>query len=129
MSHFSLIKIKIKNPSIPLIKKAIEIIAKETNGEIVSSVRDYYGNVRNDIILGIKNNIFFRGIGVKVNEKGEVEIVGDFYGISQSEVEKFKQLLVQNYTTLAIQQSLIQMGYQVQTQKIQDKVYVRGVSL
>jgi len=129
MSHFSLIKIKIKNPSVQLIKKAIEIIAKETNGEVVNSVRDYYGNTRSDIILGIKNSTFFRGIGVKVNEKGEVEIVGDFWNIPQSEVEKFKQLLVQNYTTLAIQQSLVQMGYQVQVQKVQDKVYVRGVSL
>jgi hypothetical protein len=129
MSHFSLIKIKIRNPSVQLLKKAIEIIAKEVNGEIVNSVRDYYGNVRDDIVLGIKNDVFFRGIGVKVNEKGEVEIVGDFYCISQGEVERFKQLLVQNYTTLAIQQSLVQMGYQIQTQKVQDKIYVRGVSL
>jgi hypothetical protein len=129
MSHFSIIKITIKNPSIPLLRQSIEAIAKETNGQIVNEVKDYYGNVRGDCVIAMKNEVFHRGIGVKINDKGEVEIVGDFWGIPHREVEKFKQLLAQNYTTLAIQQSLMQLGYQVQTQKIQDKIYVRGVAL
>jgi molybdopterin converting factor small subunit len=129
MSHFSLIRIKIKNPSTQLLKKTVEVIAKEVNGEVINSVRDYYGNVRADFIIGVKNNTFHRGVGVKINERGEVELIGDFWGIPNSEVERFKQLLVQNYTTLAIQESLIQLGYNVQTQKVQDKIYVRGVAL
>jgi hypothetical protein len=129
MSHFSIIKIVLKNPVIPLLKQSIEAIAKETNGQIISEIKDYYGNIRSDYIIAMKNDVFFRGIGIKVNEKGEVELIGDFWGISQREVEKFKQLLVQNYTTLAIQQSLMQLGYNVQTQKVQDKVYVRGFAL
>jgi hypothetical protein len=129
MSHFSIIKITIKNPVVPLIKQSIEMIAKEVNAEVVNEVKDYYGNTRSDVITAMRNQTFRRGVGVKINDKGEVEVVGDFWNIPHQEVEKFKQLLVQNYTTLAIQQSLIQMGYQVQTQKVQDKIYVRGVAL
>jgi hypothetical protein len=129
MSHFSILKIILKNPVIPLLKEAVKAIANETNGQIVSEINDYYGRVMSDFIIAMKNDVFHRGIGVKVNEKGEVELIGDFWNIPRSEVEKFKQLLVQNYTTLAIQQSLAQLGYQVQTQKIQDKVYVRGIAL
>ena len=129
MSHFSILKIILKNPVIPLLKQSVEAIAKEVGGKIVSEIRDYYGNVRSDCIIAMKSDIFHRGIGIKLNEKGEVEIIGDFWGVSQREVEKFKQLLVQNYTTLAIQQSLLQMGYQVQSQKVKDKVYIRGVAL
>jgi hypothetical protein len=129
MSHFSIIKIILKNPVIPLLKQSVEAIAKEVGGKIVSEIRDYYGNVRSDCIIAMKSDVFHRGIGIKINEKGEVELIGDFWAIPQKEVEKFKQLLVQNYTTLAIQQSLMQLGYQVQTQKVQDKIYVRGVAL
>jgi hypothetical protein len=129
MSHFSIIKIILKNPVTPLLKQSIEMIARETNGQVIGEIRDYYGNIRGDCVIAMKNDIFHRGIGIKINERGEVEIVGDFWGIPQKEVEKFKQLLAQNYTTLAIQQSLMQLGYQVQTQKIQDKIYVRGVAL
>jgi len=129
MSHFSILKIILRNPVIPLLKQSVEAIAKEVNGTIVNEIRDYYGNVRSDFIIAMKSDVFYRGIGVKVNEKGEVELIGDFWGVSQKEVEKFKQLLVQNYTALAIQQSLMQLGYQVQSQKVQDKVYIRGVAL
>jgi hypothetical protein len=45
MSHFSLIKIKIKikNPNVALLKRAVELIAKEIGGEVVSRINDYYG--------------------------------------------------------------------------------------
>jgi hypothetical protein len=129
MSHFSILKIILRNPVIPLLKEAVKAIAKETNGQIVSEINDYYGRVRSDFIIAIKNSTFHRGIGVNVNQNGEVELIGDFWSIPQREIEKFKQLLVQNYTALAIQQSLMQLGYQVQSQKVQDKIYVRGVAL
>jgi len=129
MSHFSILKIILKNPVIPLLKEAVKGIAKETGGQIVSEINDYYGRVRSDFIIAIKNSTFHRGIGININQNGEVEIVGDFWNIPQREVEKFKQLLIQNYTTLAIQQSLMQLGYQVQTQKVQDKVYIRGIAI
>jgi hypothetical protein len=127
MSHFSLIKVKIKNPNIALLKKAVELIAKELNGQAVSQIYDYYGRTM-DVVVGLLSKTFHRGVGVKINNSGEVEIVGDFYGVPYSAVKRFQQLLIQNYAALAMQTALAQLGYQVQAQKIQDKVYVRGVA-
>ena len=128
MSHFSLIKVKIKNPNMALLKKAVELIAKEFDGQIVTRIYDYYGRTM-DVTVGLLSKTFHRGIGVRINERGEVVVVGDFYGVPYSAVERFQQLLIQNYTALAMQTALAQLGYQVQIQKVQDKVYVRGVAL
>jgi hypothetical protein len=127
MSHFSLVKVKIKNPNVALLKRAVELIAKELNGQVVSQVRDYYHRTM-DVAVGMVNDDFRRGVGVKVNERGEVEVAGDFWNVPRSAVERFQQLLVQNYTALAMQTALAQLGYQVQAQKVQEKVYIRGVA-
>jgi len=128
ISHISLIKIKIKNPNKELLKKTIEELAKEMNGSITNSVRDFYGNTYN-VILAVKNEDFKFGIGVKVNENGEVEIVGDFYKVPRHKIEEFQQKLIQRYTSNALQLALIQLGFQTQTQKLQDKIIVRAWSL
>jgi hypothetical protein len=128
MSHFSIIKISIKNPNVQLLKQTIEEIAKELGAEVVDTIRDYYGNTLS-VLIGIRSSIFHRGLGIIVNNKGEVEIVGDFYKIPTSEVEKFKQLLTQYYTTYALTSSLAQLGYSVQMQKVDDKIYIRAFTL
>jgi hypothetical protein len=128
MSHFSIIKISIKNPDLQLLKQVVEQIAKELGADVVNTVKDFYGNILS-VIVGIRNNIFHMGIGVVVNSKGEVEIVGDFYRVPISEVEKFKQLLTQYYTAHALTTALTQLGYNVQTVKQNDKIYIRAFSL
>jgi hypothetical protein len=128
MSHFSLIRIKIKNPNIALLKKAVELVAKEMDAQVVSEIRDYYGHTIS-VAAGIVNATFYRGIGVDVSQTGEVTIIGDFYHVPRAAVKRFQQLLVQYYASLAMQQALAQLGYQVQAQKVQDKIYVRGVAL
>jgi hypothetical protein len=128
MSHFSIIKISIKNPDLQLLKRVVEEIAKELGAEVVNTVRDYYGNTLN-VIVGIKSSVFYRGIGVVVNSRGEVEIVGDFYRVPMSEIERFKQMLTQYYTAYALTTALTQLGYSVQTVKQNDKIYIRAFSL
>jgi len=130
MSHFSLVKVKIKNPNAQLLKRAVELIAKELGGQVTEEVRDYYGNAMN-VVAGIVNNVFPRGVGVKVNERGEVEIVGDFWGVPKAEVQKFQQLLTQYYTAMAVQQALSALGYrvEVQEQKQRERIFIRGVAL
>jgi hypothetical protein len=127
MSHFSLIKIRIRNPNIALLKRAVELVAEELGGEPTTTIRDYYARTM-DVVAGVVNKTFHRGIGVRVNEKGEVEVVGDFYLIPSSAVKQFQELLVRNYTALAMQTALAQLGYRVQVQKIQDRIFVRGVA-
>jgi hypothetical protein len=128
MSHFSLVKIKIRNPNLTLLRKAVEMVAEEIGGQVVTTIRDYYGNTM-ECVTAVKSEVFKRGVGIRINEKGEVEVVGDFWGVPKSEVERFQQLLVRNYTALALQSALAQLGYQVQVQKVQDKIFVRGVAL
>ena len=128
MSHFSIIKINIKNPNTQLLRQVVEEIAKELSAEVVNVIRDFYGNTLN-VLIGIRSSIFHRGLGITVNSKGEIEIVGDFYRIPMSEIEKFKQLLMQYYTAYALTSSLAQLGYSVQTQKVDDKIYIRAFSL
>ena len=128
MSHFSLIRIKIKNPNVNLLKKAVELIAKELNAQVVSQVHDYYGRTM-DCVAGVKNADFPRGIGVKINSSGEVEVVGDFWKVRPGAVESFQKMLVQYYTALAMQSALQALGYQVQVNKVNDKIHVRGVAL
>jgi len=130
MSHFSLIKVKIKNPNQQLLKATVEAIAKELGGQVTTSVRDYYGNAMN-VVAGIVNNVFPRGVGVKVNERGEVEVVGDFWGVPKAEVQRFQQLLTQYYTAMAVQQALSALGYrvEVQEQKQRERIFIRGVAL
>jgi hypothetical protein len=127
MSHFSIIKINIKNPDTQLLRQIVEEIAKELGAEIVDKIRDFYGNTLS--VIGIRNNIFRRGVGVVVNNRGEIEIVGDFYGVPASEIEKFKQMLTQYYTAYALTSALTSLGYSVQTQKIEDKIYIRAFTL
>jgi hypothetical protein len=128
ISHISLIKIKIKNPNRELLKKTIMELAKEMDGSVTNTVRDFYGNTHS-VILGVKNKVFTFGIGVNINENGEVEVVGDFYRVSQHEIEEFQQKLIQRYTSNALQLALIQLGFQTQTQKLQDKIVVRAWSM
>jgi hypothetical protein len=126
MSHFSLVKVKIRNPNLTLLKRAVEMVAEELGGQLTTTIHDYFGRTM-ECAAAIKNGAFKRGIGVRVNEKGEVEIAGDFWGVPKQEVERFQQLLVRNYTALALTQALGALGYQVQIQKVQDKIFVRGV--
>jgi len=128
MSHISLVKIKICNPNMGLLKKTVEELAQELNGEVVSSIKDFYGNTIKDFDFAIKTSTMHRGIGIKVDSKGNVNLIGDFYGYEKA-VQEFQLLLVQRYTVNALQVSLKQMGYQVQHQKHQEKIVVRAVSL
>jgi len=127
MSHFSLIKIKIRNPDPALLRRAVEMIAEELGGELVTRIRDYYGRTM-EVQIGIVNDTFQRGVGVRVNEHGEVEVVGDFFLIPSSAVARFKELLVRNYTALALHAALAQLGYRVQAQKVEGRIFIRGVA-
>jgi hypothetical protein len=127
MSHFSLIKVSIKNPILSLLKRTIEEVARELNAEIVHQIHDYYGRARTDIVVGLKNNVFRRGVGLIVTQDG-VQLVGDFYNIPASQLERLKRMIVQAYTALAISDCLALLGYSVSAQKVQDKIYITGVS-
>ncbi|MEM1554349.1 MAG: hypothetical protein QXU09_03810 [Thermoproteota archaeon] len=126
MSHFSICKIKIKNPDIELLKQAVVQIAKELNGEIVQEIVDFSGNVQKDFLIAVKTPQIHRGVGIKI-ENGEVKLVGDFF-LVHSAVEAFQKNLIKTYTALAVANSLKNLGYNVQTQKQMGKVVIYAES-
>ncbi|WP_161969713.1 DUF1257 domain-containing protein [Candidatus Methanodesulfokora washburnensis] len=132
MSHFSTIKIKIKNPNIDLLKNTVNRIAQETGGQIVEEIRDANYNTLiqgRDFVIGFTNDTFYRGVGIRIDENGEVRLVGDFWRVSQEGIEKFKQLLVQRYASEAMKYSLMKLGYKVQEQKVQNKIVIHAMEV
>jgi len=127
MSHWSICRIRIKNPSLDLLKKVVEALAKELGGQVVYEIEDYYGHRRSDFLIGVKTYQIPRGIGVKVNEAGEVELVGDFYMVRR-EVEEFQRRLTQSYIASATAIALKHLGYQTQTQRVGNKVFIKAVA-
>ncbi len=128
MSHFSLVKVKIKNPNETLLKKVVEQIAKDLNGQIVTEIVDFNGNVRTDFLIGVKTPAIHRGIGIALNKDGEVEIIGDFWRV-RNEVNQFQEMLVQGYAKEAMKLALQARGYAVQEAKQGDKVLLRAVEV
>ena len=127
MSHFSISKIKIKNPNVELLKQAVEQLAQELNGEIVNEIKDFYGNIMKDFIIAIRTPTLSRGVGVSVSKDGELQLIGDFFGV-HSAAEAFQKNLVKTYTALAVAKSLQSLGYNVQAQKQKEKVVIYAES-
>lgn len=124
MSHISLIKIALKNPNMHLLKYAVEALAKELGGEVVTQIRDYYGN-RTKVELGIKSRLYSRGVGIVV-KKGQVKLKGDFWGYNYGKAEQLQKALTKNYTAVATVSSLRNLGYKVQTQKVKQNIYIKA---
>jgi hypothetical protein len=124
MSHFSIAKIKVQIKNIDLLKKSVQEIMQKINAEQVNAIYDYYGNKQTNFLIAFKNSTFHRGVGLRVNEKGELELVGDFWGIPRDEVEKLKHLIAQTYTKNATIQALKQLNYNVQVNEQQNKVHI-----
>ncbi|MEM3793289.1 MAG: hypothetical protein QXS76_00120 [Candidatus Bathyarchaeia archaeon] len=125
MSHFALIGIKIRNPNLQLLRAAIERVAKELGAQAVKEIEDFYGNKNRDFIMAIRSPAFRRGIGVKV-EGGEVKVVGDFYGVSQSALENFQNALARQYAALATVAALNRIGYRPTIQQVGNKILIRA---
>ncbi|MHC1599855.1 MAG: hypothetical protein ACXQS5_03425 [Candidatus Methanospirareceae archaeon] len=125
MSHFSIINIKLKNANKNLLIEAVKELAKELDAEIVNTIQDAYGRLRSDILIGLRNRTFYRGVGIKVNEKGEVKLVGDFMLVKGEDIERLKKKIVQYYTATAIAHVARQMGMNVAGQKTKQGIYLR----
>jgi len=124
MSHFSISKIRLRNPNRELLAQAVKQLAKDLGFEIVDKIVDFNGNTRTDFVIGIKNKVFHRGVGIK--EDGS--LIGDFWGIPTAEREKLARKIVQYYTTNAVVFSLRSMGYNIQVQKgAQHVVIAEGI--
>lgn len=123
MSHFSVSKIKIKNPNTNLLVQTVKQIAKEMKGELCDSIQSMEGRVEKDFLIAFKCPSIPKGVGVKVTN-GQVELVGDFWLIGHDMKKKLEAEIQKTYTAMAVAKSLQNMGYTVQAQKSVQKVVV-----
>ena len=127
MSHFSINRIRIKNPNVDLLRSTISQIAKELGGELVSEIEDAYGRPRGGFLAAVKAPDIPSGVGVRIAKDGSVEVVADRWGQGTA-VRAFEQRLVQLYTAKALGIALANLGYQVETQEQKDLIMLRAVS-
>lgn len=125
MSSFTLIRIRLKNVNAELLRQVVEALCKEYGGTMTTTIEDYSHNTQR-VDLGFKCRAFPRGVGFEV-QGGQVNIRGDFYQHYDFQRQLERQL-TQNYTALAHQQALRQAGFQVQSQKVGEKIVLRAFS-
>lgn len=123
MSSITVIKVRLKNVNAELLRQVVEQLCKEYGGQMTTSIQDFYGQSQR-VDLGFKCPEMQRGVGFTV-EKGEVKIRGDFFNAYGFQRQLEKQL-VQTYTAQAHIAALRQQGFQVQQQKVGEKIVVRA---
>ena len=126
MSHWTVAKIKIRNPNMQLLKQAMLVIARELG---VSEVAENYevvgwGGRKRLCQLAIPMELpYGNGYGVYINEHGEVEVVADDHGAPLT-VQQFAQKLQQYYTTLAILAAAQQLGFDAKVQQVEQGILI-----
>jgi hypothetical protein len=124
LSHYSILKVSIRNPNISLLKQTFQAMGFQ----ITDAITDYWGSVRKDFIFAVKNDVFKRGIGIKINDKGQVHFIGDFYML-EDEVARLTKELTKNYLASALTVGLKSMGYtQVTVSPVKDMLVVNAVA-
>jgi len=123
MSSFTLIRVRLKNVNAELLRQVVEQLCKDLGGTMTTTIENYYGNTSR-VELGFKCPQFTRGVGFEV-VKGQVQIKADFYQHYDFQRQLERQL-TQNYTAQAHATALRQQGFQVNRQKVGEKIVLRA---
>ena len=113
MSHWTVAKIKIKNPDPQLLRQALTAIAQELGvGQVVENYLVIGYGARRKCQLAIPMKLpYGNGYGVYI-ENGEVKVVVDDHGAPMT-VREFANKLTQYYTVLAVQLAAQQLGFAI----------------
>jgi len=114
MSHWTVAKVRIKNPSKELLKLALQAIAKELGAsEVVENfeVIGYHASRVCDLAIPMRLP-YGNGYGVYIDQNGEVKVVVDDHGAPMS-AREFASKLIQYYTVLAVQVAAQQLGFTI----------------
>jgi hypothetical protein len=111
VSHIVEAKTSIKNPSLELLRRAVETVVARHQGALHPFYLDYYQRRhRVETGLAIFTNELSRGIGVEVDSSGQVTFVGDPYGVGEF-YEQVQQETVQSYISLSLMLAMEKMRY------------------
>ena len=126
MSHWTIAKVRIRNPNIQLLRQALQAIAQELG---VNEIAENYevvgwGGRRQRCQLAIPMKLpYGNGYGVYVDENGEVKVVADDHGAPLT-VQQFAQKLQQYYTTLAILAAAQQLGFDARIEQLEQGILI-----
>jgi len=121
MSHYALFRVKIRNPNVQLFRQAVNAtLQKHKARNVTISQIGEKGLKCTFNILGC-----FRPFDIILTNDGEVSIRADV--MYREAINNIQQLLVQNYAALALKHTLMQLGYQTQTQEVKEKIYLHAV--
>lgn len=116
-----------------LLKRTLEIIAQEEGVKIrnfveVDSGTKYTSWEGYQILGAIATKKLPRGIGVIINEKGELIYAGDKYRC-ESEFQKMQERIDSTYSSLALILATQEAGFQIlEAREVQDWTIIKGVS-
>ncbi|MEM2941653.1 MAG: DUF1257 domain-containing protein [Thermoproteota archaeon] len=99
--------------SFQILKEAMEMVAEKHKGELVRSIKDYYGReTKCDLAVSIPD--FGRGIGIQVDrESGAIDFVYDPYGGYEKVAQEIIDEVTQNYIGIAVIRAMKSLGYSV----------------
>ncbi len=126
MSHWTVAKVRIKNPNIQILRQALEVIAKELgvnqiaeNFEVIG-----WGARRRKCQLAIPMRLpYGNGYGVYIDAEGNVNVVVDDHGAPLT-AQQFANKLAQYYTALAVVTAAQQLGFSVNVQQLPQGVLI-----
>jgi len=124
MSHLRQCSITIANPNESILRRAIELIAREEGKQLCTTVVAMNGD-RTEVLAGIQGMNYQYAYGVVI-KGGRIHVVGDDYGSSVT-LNAFRQRVVQAYNVVAYQQALARQGYRTQVQRQGAKYILAGV--
>lgn len=115
MSHYAVVNVKIIDPNRQLLLKALHNIAEKLGGRVAEDIVVYGFNFSKRCNYAVLVNLpYGNGYGVELTSDG-IKVHVDDHGAVWS-AEKFAEELVKEYTALALEQVLGEMGYTVNRQ-------------
>ncbi len=128
MSHIVEAKTAIKYPDASLLHQAAELVAGQHKGGHLEDHYLMYGGKEIKTPLALFTKTIHRGIGLVVNDMGELTFIGDPWGCEE-EFEAAQNQLVQTYVSVATMQALQQMGYSASAEEDEEgQIILTGVN-
>ena len=125
MSHWTVCKLKIRNPDRGVLKRVMEVLAKELGVGVVEEnfvVTGWRSKRRCLFAIPMKLR-YGNGYGVYIDSEGYLRVVVDDHG-APLDANSFAAKLNQYYTALALATAAQQLGFQVNVNQVEQGVII-----
>jgi hypothetical protein len=126
MSHVASISTKIKTVNETLLQESLELMHRAEPG--LNFTKSFKNWQRNDVAcdVAIYSPNLTRGLGMKYKGDGALSFIGDDYE-NPAEYSRLQKLLLDTYTTLGVQRSLVQLGHGTTVTSQNNRNYVEAI--